>query len=65
VAKRTIITFDQAGGMSVDQQGFVGTQCEEATKTLIGNIGGEVKRDAKKPEYNQRASGAQSQRTGW
>jgi hypothetical protein len=63
--KTTTITFDQSGGMMVDAQGFTGTQCEEATKALIGNIGAETKRDTKKPEYNMRAGTKANQRTGW
>lgn len=64
--KKTTITFDQAGGMKVDAVGFVGTQCEEATKALIGNIGGSVKKEVKKPEYNQRqTAGAGQVRSRW
>jgi hypothetical protein len=51
--------------MKVDQQGFTGVQCEEATKALIGNIGAETKRDVKKPEYNQRATGKASAQQRW
>jgi hypothetical protein len=65
VARTTLITFDQNGGMKVDQQGFVGTQCEEATKALIGNIGAEAKREVKKPEYNQRAATKASAQQRW
>jgi hypothetical protein len=50
--KQTIIHFDQNGGMSVDNTGFVGKACEKATADLMAGIGADVKKDTKKPEYN-------------
>lgn len=63
--KTTVLTFDQSGGLTVDHEGFVGTQCEEATKMLIGNLGAQVTRDVKKPEYNQTAQGRQQAQQRW
>lgn len=62
-AKQTIIHFDQNGGMSVDNTGFVGKACEQATADLMAGIGADVKKDTKKPEYHQIARGGGATRT--
>ena len=55
--KLTTINFDQNGGMSVDNTGFVGKACEKATADLMQGIGAEIKADKKKPEYNMTERG--------
>ena len=64
MSKTTLISFDQQGGMKVEQQGFVGKQCEDATAKLIGNIGAAKKKEIRKPEYEMRAGATNKQSAG-
>lgn len=60
MGKQTIITVDQAGNMKIDQQGFSGTACEEATAKLMAGIKAKARSDVKKPEYHNRSAANQT-----
>ena len=54
--KKTEIIVDQSGNMKIEQLGFSGPACEEATKKIMAGIKGAVVSDIKKPEFHNRAT---------
>jgi hypothetical protein len=48
--KKIEFTIGEAGGITVDAQGFQGKACEKATAEILKQIGGEVTKTTDKPE---------------
>lgn len=63
--KRTEILVDQAGNMKLDQQGFSGPACEEATKKIMAGIKADKSTTEKKSEFYNRAGVADKAQQRW
>lgn len=61
--KEVVVDITGSGEVKIDAIGFKGRDCEEVTKAITRALGGDVKSDKKKPEYNERRSEQRKVRT--
>jgi len=59
--KRIIIDIDEKGNISIDGQGFIGTECKSFLKEIADNIGNTIN-STKKKEYNMKTNTKQKEK---
>ena len=67
MTKKTTMTFDTAGGIKVDAEGFTGKACQDTTDKLLATLSGGSRDESTKPEFSQpeKATGGNVQQRSW